>query len=136
MPQHLGDHLWVHVLGEQERGARVPEVVEAYLRQACPLEQGLEAAGSDVLAGERRAALRGEDETILAPQTARLVYLLQLTLQVASEGFQGSLRESHGAAAALGLRRGKDRAALRGGKGAPHLQSPDLKVNVIPLEPQ
>ena len=60
----------------------------------------------------------------------------QLTLQVASERFQGSLRESHGAASTLGLRRGKDRSTLRGGKGAPHLQSPDLKVNVIPFEPQ
>ena len=62
--------------------------------------------------------------------------LPQLTLQVASEGFQCSLRESHGAAAALGLWRGEDRSALRGGKGAPHLQSPDLEVNVIPFEPQ
>ena len=81
-------------------------------------------------------ALGGEYEAVLAPQGAGPVYLLQLTLQVASEGFQGRLRESHGAAAALGLRRGKDRAALRGGQGAPHLQSPGLKVNVVPLEPE
>jgi hypothetical protein len=55
---------------------------------------------------------------------------------VASEGFQSGLREFHCAAAALGLGRGKDRAALHGGKGAPHLQSPSLKVNIIPFEPQ
>ena len=55
---------------------------------------------------------------------------------MASERFQGGLRESHGAASTLGLRRGKDRSTLRGGKGAPQLQSPDLKVNVIPFEPQ
>jgi hypothetical protein len=73
--QHLGDHLRVHVLGEQERGARVPEIVEAYLRQARPLEQGLEAMRGDVLAGERLAALGGEYETVLAPQTARPIYL-------------------------------------------------------------
>jgi len=58
----------------------VPEVVEAYLRQASLLEQGLEAAGGDVLVGERRAALRGEDETVLAPQTARPIYLPYLVL--------------------------------------------------------
>ncbi len=45
----------------------MPEVVEANLRQARPLEQGLEAVGGDVLAGERLATLGGEDETVLAP---------------------------------------------------------------------
>jgi hypothetical protein len=55
---------------------------------------------------------------------------------VASEGFQRSLRESHGAAAALGLWRGENRSALRGCKSTPHLQSPALKVNVIPFESQ
>ena len=49
----------------------MPEVVEANLRQARALEQGLEATGGDVLAGERLAALGGEDETVLAPQSAR-----------------------------------------------------------------
>jgi hypothetical protein len=71
-PQHLGDH--VHVLGEHERGARVPEVVEAYLRQGRPPEQGLEAVGGDVLAGEWLDALGGEDEAILAPQITRSDY--------------------------------------------------------------
>jgi hypothetical protein len=78
--QHLRDYLGVHVLGEQERGARVPEVVEANLRQARLLEQGLEAAGGDVLAGERLAILRGEDETVLALQTAHPIYLPYLVL--------------------------------------------------------
>ena len=67
MTQHLGDHLRVHILGEQQCGARMPEVVEADLRERRPLEQGLEAVSGDVLAGERRAALGGEDETVLAP---------------------------------------------------------------------
>ena len=67
VPKHLGDHLGVHVHGEQERGASVPEVVEAYLRQARSPEQRLEAVSGDVLAGERRAALGGEDETVLTP---------------------------------------------------------------------
>jgi hypothetical protein len=28
VPGHLGDYLWIDVLGEQQIGARVPEVVE------------------------------------------------------------------------------------------------------------
>ena len=32
----------VHASTEQEGGARVPEVVEAYVRQFCPLQEGLE----------------------------------------------------------------------------------------------
>jgi hypothetical protein len=32
----------VHTSTEQKRGARVPEVVEAYIRQSCPLQEGLE----------------------------------------------------------------------------------------------
>ena len=75
VPQHLGDHLRVHVLGEQERGARVPEVVEGYLRQACPLEQGLETARGNVAAVQRLPYFRREFEAVLAPQTALGLYL-------------------------------------------------------------
>ncbi len=72
MAQHLGDHLRVHILGEQDRGARVPEVVEAYLGQPRPLEQRLEAVCGDVAAVQRLADLGGEYEAVLAPQIVRL----------------------------------------------------------------
>ena len=36
---------------------------------------------------QRRADLRGEHEAVLAPQRAYPVYLIELALQVASEGF-------------------------------------------------
>ena len=42
MPQQLRDNLGVDVLGEQQRGARVPEIVKAYLGQPGPPEQGFE----------------------------------------------------------------------------------------------
>jgi hypothetical protein len=73
LAQHLGDHLWVHVLREQERGARVPEVVKPYLRQPSPLEQGLEAMRGNVAAVQRLPSFRREYETVLAPQTARSI---------------------------------------------------------------
>jgi hypothetical protein len=53
VPEHVRDDLGVNVLGEQERGARVPEAVEAYLRQPGPLEQGLEAVRGNVAAVQR-----------------------------------------------------------------------------------
>ena len=53
----------------------MPEVVEADLRQARPLEERLEAVRGYVLAGERLPGLGGEDEAVLAPQGARPVYL-------------------------------------------------------------
>ena len=37
MSKHFGNNLRVHVAGEQQRGARMPEVVEADLRQPGPL---------------------------------------------------------------------------------------------------
>ena len=60
MAQHLGDHLRVHILREQECGARMPEVMEANLRQARPLEQGLEEMSGDVAQIKRLTYLRGE----------------------------------------------------------------------------
>jgi hypothetical protein len=74
-PQHLRDNLGVDVLGEQQRGARVPEIVKAYLGQPHPLDQGLEAVRGDEAPIQRLPYLRGEDEAVLPPQGARPVYL-------------------------------------------------------------
>jgi hypothetical protein len=46
------NHLWVQVLGEQERGVRMPEVVEAYLREPRLLQERLERATGEVVAVE------------------------------------------------------------------------------------
>ena len=37
--KHFGDDLRVHVAGEQQRGTRVPEVVETDLREPRPLQE-------------------------------------------------------------------------------------------------
>jgi hypothetical protein len=44
--QHLGDDLGVHILGEKQRSARVPQIVKAYLRQPCLPEEWLESVSS------------------------------------------------------------------------------------------
>jgi hypothetical protein len=48
VPQHLGDDLGVHVLGEQQRSTRVPQIVKAYRRQPCSLEEWLESVSGYV----------------------------------------------------------------------------------------
>ncbi len=58
--KHLGDYLRVDVAGEQQRGAGVPEVVEADLREPGPLQQRLEAVLRDVAAVEELPDLRSE----------------------------------------------------------------------------
>jgi hypothetical protein len=43
VPEHLGDDLRVHALGQQQGGAGVPEVVEAYVGQPGTPQERLEA---------------------------------------------------------------------------------------------
>jgi hypothetical protein len=74
VPEHLGHYLWVDVLDEQQRGACVPEVVEAYLWQSRPLEQRLESVRRDVVTVLGALLIRRRNEAVLAPQIARLVY--------------------------------------------------------------
>jgi hypothetical protein len=66
--KHFGDDLRVHVAGEQQRGTRVPEVVETDLREPRPLRERLERATGEVVAVEGLTRLGGEYEAVLAPQ--------------------------------------------------------------------
>jgi hypothetical protein len=69
-------------LGEQHRGAGVPQVVEADPRQPRLLEERLEAAPVYVGGFERRADLRGEHETPVPVEGSGLQPLLGLTAPV------------------------------------------------------
>src|SRR3712207_3028370 len=100
------------------------------------LEQRLEPARGEVAAVERRARLGGEHEPVLVPQGAGPIYLPQLALQGALEGFRGRTRQAHAPAAALGLGGDQLGASLRRGQGAPYLKRPGFEVDVVPLEPE
>ena len=76
MAQHLRDYFRVHIPGQQERGARVPEVVEADGWKPGALEEWLEAMASDRAPVEWGTRLRGEYEAVLLPEGARPVYHL------------------------------------------------------------
>ena len=73
--KHSGDDLHVHVAGEQ-RGTRVPEVVETDLREPRPLQERLERAKGEVVAVEGLTRLGGEYEAVLAPQRPFLSLLV------------------------------------------------------------
>src|SRR5215217_3963913 len=133
MPKHLRDDLRVHVAGEQQRGARVAEVVEADRRQPRSLQERLELHVRNGAPVERLARLGGEHEAVLAPQGAHLVYLRKLALQMASEGFYGPLSKLHAAPRAGRLRGCEDKAVLGNGKCSADLEGAVVEVHVVPL---
>src|SRR6266566_2007729 len=76
VPELLADVLRVLALGDQERGERVPQVVEADLRQASPAKRRLELAPDNVAAVERPTGIR-EHELVLARERTRELVLPQ-----------------------------------------------------------
>src|SRR5215213_5944241 len=84
----------------------------------------------------RFPGLRGEHQAVLAPQGASPIYLLQLTLEVASEGIQRALSELHAPSAALSLGGCELRAALGGGQGSAYPNGPRLEIHVLPFQAQ
>jgi hypothetical protein len=91
---------------------------------------------SRVAAVEGRARLGGEHQPVLLPQGASLIYLLQLALQVALEDFGGSPGEAYAPTATLRFGSGESGTSLCSCQGAPYVQRPGIKVDVVPLEPQ
>jgi len=76
MSEHLRDYLRVDVLREQERGAGVPETVEADLREPGALEEPGEVPVSEVRGVDYAPDLVGEDEAAGALKGAHLLHLL------------------------------------------------------------
>ncbi len=85
MPEQLGDYLRVNALRQQQGGAGVPEVVEAYLRQPGTPEERLEVAGHEVrVVGVPSEGVR-EDETPLPPGAVRTQAFRVLKVPVSEE---------------------------------------------------
>ena len=81
--------LGVDAAGEQDRGARVPEVVEADRRQARALQGPLERAVGQQVGAEEAAGAIGEDETAILPESTDLEPLDVLGGSVALESLDG-----------------------------------------------
>jgi hypothetical protein len=87
--QHLLDDARMHALAQEQRRARMPEVVEPDRRESRFLEQGLEGAVDDVPGVQRRASHRGEHEPFVLVELAGLRHLVRLPRTVAPHGCQG-----------------------------------------------
>ena len=114
----------------------VAQVVEPSHWQLRSLEQRLETAAGQGPAVQGFSGLRGKYQAVLPPQGASPIYLLQLALEVASEGIQRALSELHAPSAALGLGGCKHRAALGGGQGSAYPKGPRLEIHVLPYQTQ
>ena len=109
VPEELLHELRVYPLGEEQRRAGVPEVVEAHVGQPRFREDRLEGAPVYVGGSQRRADPRGEHEVPVSVEGARLKPLLRLARPVGAQGLDGTRGEADGAPF----------AALRGSKSEP-----------------
>lgn len=89
VPEYLLHDLGMNAAAQEQRGARVPQIVEADEWQAGTLEDRLEAAAVYVGRFERRADLRRENEILILVETTGLKLPLRL---YAYDGMFGVLR--------------------------------------------
>src|SRR5215213_2696468 len=128
MTKKFLDVLGVDVTAEQQRSARVPEVVEADRGgQTCAPQHGLERA-HDVAVRERRSHAGGEDQAMILPEAGAGYALLQLAHAVLLKSGDASGAEVYPSTAPLRLRRGE----LAVGKSAVHVQDNPVQVHVFP----
>jgi hypothetical protein len=79
--------------GEQQRGACVAEVVEAYIRQFRLFEERLERGRGDVAKVQSLASMGAEDKTVVLPKVAEPEPFGVLCRLVRFESFYDTLRE-------------------------------------------
>src|SRR5215212_7997879 len=135
--EHLGDDLRIYVAGQEQGGARMPEVVEAGMgRKTGTFEKPREGAVSEVGGVDETTRLVGEDETARVVERAHLLHLFELAREVGLEGFHRGECELNAAAALLGLWHSYGQLAPRAGEGVAHSEHTALEIHVLPLEGQ
>jgi hypothetical protein len=134
--QHLGDDLGIDVSRQEQRSARVPEVVEADGRKPGLPKERHEGPFPEVGGVYEGASLRGEDEPLILVEVADALHLLELTGEVIPESLYCRVREPHCSAASLDLGLTKVQAALATGQGSLHPKEAFSQVYVFPLETQ
>ena len=65
MAQEFLDIFGVDVSGQEQRRARVPEIVESYLRKSSLLEKWFEGTLYKVFWVDRRTNARGDDQVVV-----------------------------------------------------------------------
>jgi hypothetical protein len=111
--EHLLNYLRVDVLRQEERGARVAEVVEPYPRESGAFQKRIEGSVYQVSHVERTAREGGENEVSFQPKRPQAQLLLILRRPVTLEGVHRTRRQPYAQAALLHLRRGRVEGAER-----------------------
>jgi hypothetical protein len=75
VPEKFLHKLGVDALTEQERGARVPEIVQTDVGKTRPLQERRERMLTKVRGVDRGPGLRSEDEALIAVEVSRPLYL-------------------------------------------------------------
>src|SRR5215204_3983238 len=124
----------MNAAAQQQGGAGVSEVVEAYLQQAGSPKKRFERSFDEVLRVDRRAHLRGEDQAVILVHAGVLHSLLQLPLTVSFEGAHRLGREPDAPAPSFRLGLAGTVAATFADEGTPYSQHTTLQVHVLPAE--
>src|SRR5262245_31942990 len=66
MPQHFGYDLWIHSACQEQRRCRMPQVVEADMREPPSVEMCLKGP-VDIASGQRSTQSRAKDELVIFP---------------------------------------------------------------------
>lgn len=140
MAQDLHHHPGGHLLSQQQRGAPVPQIVEAHPGDAGCRELSLEGVEGAV-GSPRRSGLAGEDEARLVPAWPCCQLCLRLALALRLEGIGDGVGQGEGPRRLLGLGRSQHpladaslvREPLESGNDAELVM---LKVDLLPLEPE
>ena len=104
MSQELLDELRVNVTAQQQRGAGVPEVVKADLRQPCPRQERRERTLAQVGRVNKSSDLAGEDEALILIEVAETLDVLHLAIEVLTQCPNRLFGKLDGTAALLRLR--------------------------------
>ena len=135
MTEHFLNTLGVCAHDEHERGAGVPEVMEADIRKPGTYKERFEGAGDEVVAADGRADPRREYQVAISPEFDKLLALFHLAFAVFLEGFHGLGGKLHGTTAFRRLGSAEDGFAVFDAReGALYAQDAMIEVYVLPLE--
>src|SRR5262249_4870470 len=133
MAERLHHDSRVNSLREQQRRARVTQVVDTHGRQRGCGQNGIERA-PDVALVKRRADGRSEDESRIRPPETCLEPFLLLSRALFFQGRDGEVRYGHGSSTPFTLRFDKLKDLTAALKHAPHTKGLVLEIDVLPGE--
>lgn len=134
--KELLNDLWVDASPQKQRGARMPEIMEADLRETRLPQQRLEGTLYEILGVEGRPVLGREDQAVIFVKVGESHPVLQLPPAVRLESRHRPRRKVDPPPAPLGLGLAHDVTATLSHESAPHTQCASIQVRIVPAKPQ